>query len=465
MLEAFASEQQKETYLTPMIEGRWFGTMCLSEPHAGSSLSDIRTKATPTDEGHYLIEGSKMWISGGDQDISENIVEMVLAKIPGGPPGVKGISLFIVPKYRVKSDGSLGEFNNIALAGLNHKMGMRGTTNCLLNFGEKGECHGFLVGEPHQGLRYMFHMMNEARIAVGFGASILGLCGFLYSLDYAKNRPQGRHPGDKDPNSLQVMFIEHADVKRMLMAQKAYVEGALGLVLYAQNLIDQNDVSDDPNANQHRNLLLEILTPIVKSWPSEYCLEANKLAIQVLGGYGYTRDYPVERFYRDNRLNHIHEGTHAIHGIDLLGRKVVMHDGAALKALTAQMQATIDAASNIETLADYAQDLKSAINAMHDTTKTATGCDDAKQQLANATAYLDAVGHIVIAWIWLKQATVAEHAIAKANSSDQDFYRGKLSACRFFFRYELPKVYPAFELVSSLDRTCLDATAEEFIGL
>ena len=463
MLEAYGNETQKAMYLPPMIEGNWYGTMCLSEPQAGSSLSDIRTKAVSDGEGQYLITGTKMWISGGDQNISENIIHMVLAKIPGGPAGVKGLSLFIVPKIRVNADGSLGEDNNIALAGLNHKMGHRGTTNCLLNFGEKGDCYGTLIGEPHHGLSYMFHMMNEARTAVGYGAVMSGLAGYLYSLDYARNRPQGRHPHEKDPESPQVMIIEHADVKRMLMAQKAYVEGGLSLVTYCAGLIDAQAVSDDEQEKMGLGLLLDILTPIAKSWPSEFCLEANKHAIQVLGGYGYTREYPVERFYRDNRLNHIHEGTHAIHGIDLLGRKVRMKGGAALHALEQVIQQTINEAAEIDLLSGYANELGAAFSELKNTAMAVAGTDNINLMLANATAYLDAFGHVVVAWLWLKQGLSAHTGLAE-DKGEADFYEGKLAACGYFFRYELPSVYTRFALVSSLDETCLTMNAEQFTG-
>ncbi len=462
MLKAFGTEEQKTTYLPPMVEGRWYGTMCLSEPQAGSSLSDIRTKAEPTDDGYYKITGTKMWISGGEQELSENIVHMVLAKIPGGPAGVKGISLFIVPKYRVNEDGSLGEHNNIALAGLNHKMGHRGTTNTLLNFGEKGECRGYLVGEEHQGLKYMFHMMNEARVGVGNGAVMSALAGYLYSLDYARNRPQGRLPDGKDPTSPQVAIIEHPDVRRILMAQKAYVEGGLSLVTYCAYLLDLQKVSEDQAEIARLDLLLDMLTPMAKSWPSEFCLEANKLAIQVLGGYGYTREYPVERFYRDNRLNHIHEGTHAIHGIDILGRKVRMKGGAALHALVAEITKTIDEAAAVASLADEAAALKAGLEELLATTKTVLACDNLNLALANATLYLDAFGHVVVAWQWLWQALAALKG-EEANGK-QAFYDGKKAACRFFFRYELPKIYPQLKLVAALDDTCLNATAECFVG-
>ena len=462
MLAEFGNDAQKDTYLGPMLEGRWFGTMCLSEPQAGSSLSDITTKAEPTEDGHYLISGNKMWISGGEQEISDNIVHMVLAKIPGGPPGVKGISLFIVPKYRVNEDGSLGEKNNVALAGLNHKMGQRGTTNTLLNFGENGECHGYLIGEEHKGLFYMFHMMNEARIGVGLGATMSGLGGYLYSRQYATERLQGRHPKDKTPASPQVPIIEHTDVKRMLLAQKAYVEGALGLILYCSGLIDQQQTAESKEAYAEAGLLLDILTPIAKSWPSEFCLEANKFAIQILGGYGYTREFPVERHYRDNRLNLIHEGAHAIHGIDLLGRKVSMLDGKALDILKARILEEVDAAGAVAALQPWADSLKSYLDEALSATEKALACGDLNLRFANATLYLDALGHIVLAWMWLRQARAAEAALSSGADQTEAFYKGKLSACRYFFNYELPRVTHWLNIVGGLDTTCLDVGADEF---
>ena len=464
MLNACGSQELKDKYLPGMVAGDWYGTMCLSEPQAGSSLADIRTKAEPLDDGSYRITGTKMWISGGEQDLSENIIHMVLAKIPGGPAGVKGISLFLVPKLRVNEDGSLGEHNNIALAGLNHKMGNRGTTNCLLNFGESGDTIGYLVGNEHEGLSNMFHMMNEARIGVGMAAVIAGLGGYLYSLDYARNRPQGRPLTNRDPESPQVMISEHADVKRMLMTQKASVEGAHLLILYCAELIDRQKLATEAEEKQRIGLLLEILTPICKSWPSEFCLEANKLAIQVLGGYGYTREYPVERYYRDNRLNHIHEGAWAIHGIDILGRKVRMANGAALRILTEEMESTVRKAGKYTELAEYGIQLKAAMTRVHETVAAVGESPDPALALANATVFLDAIGHVVIAWMWLQQAQAAFAGKQQGNAADIAFYDGKLAACRFFFHYELPTVEAKFDLVSSLDRTCYDLQAEHFIG-
>lgn len=461
LLATFGSDEQKQCFLAPMLEGRWFGTMCLSEPQAGSSLSDVRTRAKMRDDGTYSISGSKMWISGGDHEMSENIVHLVLARTPDAPPGVKGISLFIVPKYRVEPGGTLGARNGIALAGLNHKMGQRGTTNCLLNFGEEGETIGLLVGEHNKGLSYMFHMMNEARIGVGHASVMSALAGFLYSLEYAQTRPQGRLPQDKSPLTPQVPIIEHADVKRMLLAQKAASEGGLALCAFCALLVDQQKATADPTARDNLGLLLDLLTPIAKSWPSEHCLEANKLAIQVLGGYGYTRDYPVERLYRDNRLNHIHEGTFGIQAIDLLGRKVRMQNGAALKLLINRIDATIDIAKGTASLTAESSALRSALDALLQTTETVLACDDLNLSLANATIYLDAFGQVVVAWLWLCQALTAREGLSD-NPGDAAFYEGKLAACRYFYRYELPGIHARLELVGSLDDTCLRLGREQF---
>lgn len=464
LLASFGSEEQKAQFLAPMVQGKWFGTMCLSEPQAGSSLSDIRTRAEPVGDGLYRISGSKMWISGGDQEISENIVHLVLAKIPGGLPGVKGISLFIVPKFRVRADGSIGERNDVALAGLNHKMGYRATTNCLLNFGENDDCLGYLVGEPNKGLSYMFHMMNEARTNVGYCSVMSALAGYLYSLDYARTRVQGRLPGQKNPASPQVPIIEHADVKRMLMAQKAAVEGGLALCAYCALLVDRKKVATAPEDIRRLELLLEILTPIAKSWPAEHCLEANKLAIQVLGGYGYTRDYPLERLYRDNRLNHIHEGTFGVQALDLLGRKVRMDGGDAFTLLLETINEIVARADDVPDLADEVAAIRSAITAVERATKAVLECTYADLGLANATLYLDAFGHIVIAWIWLWQAMTAREQM-QSNPDDADLYRGKLAACRYFYRYELPRVNALLAVVEALDDTCFGLRPTEFLGV
>ena len=455
LLITFGNADQRARLARPMLAGRFSGTMCLSEPHAGSSLTDIRCQAIRQDDGSYLLSGSKMWISGGDHELAETIVHLVLARIPGGPPGVRGISLFAVPRNRIDGDGTVGPNNDVRLAGINHKMGWRGTVNCVLSFGEQGGCRAELVGLPHHGLEYMFQMMNAARIGVGMNAVALGYAGYLHALAYARERPQGRPVAARDPKALPVPILRHGDVRRMLLAQKCWVEGGLALVLYCARLSDEERCAEDPAAKESLILLLELLTPIAKSWPSEFCLEANKLAIQVLGGYGYTRDYPVERLYRDNRLNHIHEGTHGIHGLDLLGRKVALQGGGAMRELAARIGETIAEARADKNLAEHAASLAAALADIGKTTEilVAAMAKDPERALANATLYLDSLGHLVVAWRWLVQALAAAHA--EDSTADRDFYAGKLAACQFFFRYELPSITPKLALLRSLDDTAL----------
>lgn len=455
LLLAHGSAEQIDTWVRPMMEGRFFGTMCLSEPQAGSSLADIRTRAEPAEDGAFRLHGNKMWISGGEHELSENIVHLVLAKLPGAPAGVKGISLFLVPRFLLNADGSIAERNDVVLAGLNHKMGYRGTTNTLLNFGEgryrpggRAGAVGWLVGEPHKGLSYMFHMMNEARIGVGLGAAALGYTGYLHSLQYARERLQGRLPINKDPSSDPVPLIAHADVRRMLLAQKSYVEGGLALNLYCACLVDQEREAL-PEERDQVTLLLDMLTPIAKSWPSQWCLAANDLAIQVHGGYGYTRDYNVEQFYRDNRLNPIHEGTHGIQALDLLGRKVVMQQGAGLDLLVQTIQQCTRSAAAVPVLAEYAAELDAAVFRIVEITRQLHRTGQPELTLANASVYLEAMGHIVMAWIWLEQLQVAA-------GRDDDFYRGKMQAGQYFFRWELPKISPWLDLLASMDTSCLD---------
>ena len=483
LLMVHGSDLQKQVFAANEFNGRFSGTMCLSEPQAGSSLSDVTTRATPDGEGfeadalgpRYRLKGNKMWISSGEHELSENIIHLVLAKIPDSHgqlvPGVKGISLFIVPKKMVGTDGQLtGERNDVALAGLNHKCGWRGTTNTLLNFGEgkypvRGESGagldsagsgavGYLVGKPGEGLRCMFHMMNEARIGVGMAATMLGMAGYYASLDYAKNRPQGRPSGagGKDASRPQVRIIEHADIKRMLLAQKAYSEGALALALYSARLVDEQHTGSAEDADVAR-LLLEVLTPIVKSFPSEWCLEANSLAIQIHGGYGYTRDFPVEQYWRDNRLNMIHEGTHGIQAMDLLGRKVLMENGRGLQLLAERMLSTASKAEG--SWGPEAAALRDALHQVGQATQQAWDGAEPAQALANAVPYLQAFGHTVIAWIWLDVA-------ASLEGNDTPAAQGRRAACRYFFRYELPKIGAWLNVVKSRDPTCADLPEEAF---
>jgi butyryl-CoA dehydrogenase len=480
LLMVHGTALQKQVFALNEFSGRFSGTMCLSEPQAGSSLSDVLTRAVPDGEGfdadplgpRYRLKGHKMWISAGEHELTENIVHLVLAKIPDEHgklvPGTKGISLFIVPKKLVDTEGQLtGERNDVALAGLNHKCGWRGTTNTLLNFGEgkypvRGEAGavGYLVGQAGKGLHCMFHMMNEARIGVGLAATMLGMAGYAASLDYAKNRPQGRPmgPGGKDAAQPQIRIIEHADVKRMLLAQKAYCEGALALELYCARLVDEQHTGDAGAADEAR-LLLEVLTPIAKSWPSEWCLEANSLAIQVHGGYGYTRDFPVEQYWRDNRLNMIHEGTHGIQGMDLLGRKVLMENGRGLQLLAARIHATIDKAGLIAELVPHASALGEALRHVGTATQAAWATGKPGDALANAVPYLQAFGHTVLAWIWLDVALASRTAAAGAATPA---HTGRMAAARYFFHYELPKIGAWLKVVESRDQTCADCPEEAF---
>jgi alkylation response protein AidB-like acyl-CoA dehydrogenase len=488
LLMVHGTDLQKEVFAKNEFSGRFSGTMCLSEPQAGSSLSDVTTRAVPDGDDfeaeplgpRYRLKGNKMWISAGEHELTENIIHLVLAKIPGPDgkliAGTRGISLFIVPKKLVDVSGELtGVRNDVALAGLNHKLGWRGTTNTLLNFGEgkypvAGEAGGafgdgtgavgYLVGKPHEGLRCMFHMMNEARIGVGMAATMLGMAGYHASLDYAKNRPQGRPSGvaGKDAAQPQIRIIEHADVKRMLLAQKSYCEGALALELYCARLVDEQHTAG-PHAADDARALLEVLTPIAKSWPSEWCLEANSLAIQVLGGYGYTRDFPVEQYWRDNRLNMIHEGTHGIQALDLLGRKVLMEGGRALKLLQARVQSTIAKASQIGELKDHAAALGKALQHLGSATQAAWATGNPQDALANAVPYMQAFGHTVLAWIWLDVACAsvghnATHSIAA--------HAGITGATAYFYDYELPKITAWLAVVESRNLLCANLPEEAF---
>ena len=481
LLMVHGSAAQQRVFAHNEFSGRWAGTMCLSEPQAGSSLGDISTRALPDGAdfasdalgARYRLRGSKMWISAGDHELTENIVHLVLAKIPDEsgrlPPGVKGISLFVVPKRLVNAQGELtGERNDVALAGLNHKLGWRGTTNTLLNFGEgqypvRGHAGavGYLVGQPGQGLQCMFHMMNEARIGVGMAATMLGLAGYYASLTYAKSRPQGRAltSAGKSADQPPVRIMEHADVKRMLLAQKSYGEGALALELYCARLIDEQHTGS-PEAADEARLLLELLTPIAKSWPSEWCLEANSLAIQVHGGYGYTRDFAVEQYWRDNRLNMIHEGTHGIQAADLLGRKVRMEAGRGLQLLGERMARTQAQGLSRPEFAEYAHALDAAWHEVLAATQAAWAGGDAVKALANAVPYMQAFGHTVLAWMWLDVACAgAPPTSAQAVPPAQ---LGREAAMRYFFNYELAKTPAWLGVVARQDLTCAQLPEEAF---
>ena len=454
LIATFGNPQQIAHFAQPQIAGEWFGTMCLSEPQAGSSLGDIRTRAVPDGEdafgARYQISGNKMWISGGDQNISDNIVHLVLAKVPDAegrlPEGTPGISLFIVPK--ILPDGSR---NDIAVAGINHKMGYRGTANCLLNFGEKGGAIGWCVGEPGQGLRQMFQMMNEARINVGLGAAALGYRSYRLSVQYAKERSQGRPVGARGGPA--VAIINHPDVRQMLLTQKVYAEGALALCLYSARLVDLE--KNDANAAS----LLGLLTPVTKTWPSEHGLLANDLAIQIHGGYGYTRDFDVEQLWRDNRLNPIHEGTTGIQAIDLLGRKI-LRDSQGIALLTEQIEKTCLAARQDVVLGDFVDSLTDDWAQICNAIATLAEIEGAAAY-DNATPFLRAFGHVVMGWLWLDQAVTARQLIREGHETDP-ICAGKVIACQFFFEFEMPKVAAWLSPVVTRSKTACQASLDMF---
>jgi alkylation response protein AidB-like acyl-CoA dehydrogenase len=440
----YGTAAQKEIFMAPQLEGRWTGTMALSEPQAGSSLADITTRAVADgadDLGpRYRLSGTKMWISAGDHDASDNIVHLVLAKIPGPDgkliAGTKGISIFIVPKFLPD-----GERNDVVLAGLNHKMGNRGTTNTLLNFGEatkyepngRSGAVGWLVGEVGQGLPIMFRMMNEARIGVGLGAAMAGYRGYRLALDYARNRPQGRPIGNRDAASRQVAIIEHPDVKRMLLACKAYSEGALALILYCSKLVDESRTAESLEAREQAEAILGLLTPVAKTWPSEYGLAANELAIQVHGGYGYTRDFDVEQLYRDNRLNAIHEGTTGIQALDLLGRKIMRDGGKIFMRFATVVLQLADAAPH--DFAGEAAGLRRAIAELTASVETLRAANGETEMMGNATNFLSAFGHTVLGFIWLSIVSALP-----GGAAGEDAAAGRRAAARFFFAFEMPKI-------------------------
>jgi butyryl-CoA dehydrogenase len=461
LLAAHGTPEQQATWMAPLVEGRFFGTMALSEADAGSSLADLTTVAVPADDGSYRLRGTKMWITATDHDLGENIVNLVLARLPDAPPGTRGISLFLVPRFLPDDQGAHTVPNDVRVVGLNHKMGWRAAVNTMWSLGDEEGAVGWMVGEPHRGLSYMFHMMNEARTAVGLGAAALAWAGYRHSLQYARERPQGRPVNRRDPSSPQVPIVAHADVRRMLLSQKALAEGGLALGLFAATLVDRQRTAESAEEAARLELLLDVLTPIVKAWNSHHGLRANDDAIQVLGGAGYTRDHPVERLYRENRLNPIHEGTNGIQAIDLLGRKILGKGGAAvlLQTIGASIAATEDEGPVARELA---ASLQVALQRVVQTT-TSLGAvaqtGDAELLLANATPYLHLVGHVVVAWLWLDVARVAEPLHA---TGGDPFHAGKIAAARYFHRWELPRTAHWAALLDPIDRTCLDMPVDAF---
>ncbi len=464
LILTYGTNDLAETYIPRMFAGEWQGTMALTEPQAGSSLSDITTRAEPTEQGYYKIRGQKIFISAGDHDGVENVIHMMLAKIKGAPPGVKGISLFLVPKKRLKSDGAL-EPNDLTVATVYHKLGYRGCPITQLSMGENDDCRGYLIGEPHKGLTYMFQMMNEARIGVGMQATAIASAAYYASLEYAKERPQGRRLSGKDPTLPQIPIIEHADIRRMLLFQRAVTEGALSVILQCAMYTDLAR-TENTEQKERYELLLDLLTPVAKSYPSENGIMAVSQGLQILGGYGYCQEFPLEQYYRDIRIHPIHEGTTGIQALDLLGRKVVMKNGQALRVYLEEVQAIIQDALAHEALRPYAERLKEALEklqtvTMHRVQFALQG--DVEKFLADATLYLEFFGIIAIAWQWLIQGLVAQKGLAADCSAlDRQFYEGKLHTMRYFFHYEVPKTLGLAARLMESDRLTVDMSSAIF---
>lgn len=441
LLETFGDDALRARFLGKLYAGEWTGTMALTEPQAGSSLADVTTRATAAADGSYRLKGAKLFISAGDHDLTENVVHLVLARIDGAPPGTKGISLFAVPKRREGAAGLAD--NDVQVTGLIHKIGWRGLPSLALAFGERDDCHGWLVGPPHQGLRCMFQMMNEARLMVGLNAAATASVAFHEALAYARERKQGRPLGVADASAPQVPLVAHADVRRMLLRQKAIVEGALGLLGLTARLADLAQHATDADERSRSQLLLDLLTPIAKSFPAERGFEANALALQVHGGYGYSSEYLPEAWLRDQKLNSIHEGTTGIQGLDLLGRKVVAKGGAALLAFAGEVQAALARPGEV---GFATAPLAEALEALVSTTSTlgARGAEgDVQGMLAHSTDFLELASVVAVGWVWL---TLAKRSLGRGD----DFAKGLRAAAQYWFETELPRV-PA------LARLCLDA--------
>ena len=459
LLESFGSAELQREFMARMYSGQWTGTMALTEPQAGSSLADVKTRAMPTAAGHYLIRGSKIFISAGDHDLTENVVHLTLARIAGAPAGVRGISLFAVPRRRREGEELVD--NDVSVAGMIHKIGWRGLPSLAMEFGERDDCHGWLVGEPGRGLACMFQMMNEARLMVGANGVATASVAYHEAVSYARERPQGRPLTKKtSAQSLgepQVPIVEHADVRRMLLRQKAIVEGGLSLIATTAYQADLAEHATTQAERTRAALLLDLLTPVAKSFPAERGFEANTLALQVHGGYGYSSEFLPEAWLRDQKLNSIHEGTTGIQGLDLLGRKVMAQGGAALQLLAQEVGQTIERAQRAGVAPAWIEPLQGAVQTVGQLTlqlaqKGLAG--EVEAMLLHSADYLELLSILIVGWQWLQQAAVArarlgEEAARVLTSADRDFYEGKLCTAQYWLLTEVPRVTTLAALCAS----------------
>jgi len=462
----FANQELKDKYVPKMLTGDWGGTMCLTEPQAGSSLSDIVTKATPTDDGFYKISGQKIFISGGDYQLADNIVHLVLARIEGAPKGTKGISLFIVPKQTINADGIFSD-NDVTTVADFQKLGQRGYCTTHLGFGDADTCKGWLVGEENYGLKYMFLMMNAARIGVGRGAAAIAMAAYRTSLQYANERPQGRKltsSGKKNPNDNQSLIIEHPDVRRMLLLQKAIVEGSMSLVFLAAKYHDIITASSDEKEKEKYNLLLEMITPMVKTYPSEAGATSVNNGVQVLGGYGFCTDFILQQYYRDIRIFSLYEGTTGIQSQDLLGRKVTMANGKGLELLASEIMKTITAASKHKSLQQYASALGEKLQVSqkvlaHLLPYAQKG--NYERYLADANLFMEFLSIVTIGWLWLEMAVDSANKLESEDKKHSKvFYESKIHTMKFFFTYEIPKTTSLAESMLKNEETTIKTETE-----
>ena len=443
LITSFGTAEQKAAFSSKMLSGEWTGTMCLTETQAGSSLSDVATSATPQADGTYKIKGQKIFISAGDHDVRDNIVHLVLARIDGAPKGTKGISLFIVPKKRLNTEGVL-ESNDVASIGIYHKMGQKATPAMHLGFGEKDDCIGYLLGAENRGLPQMFVMMNGARLGVGMGGVHIGSAAYYASLQYANERPQGRRLNEKNALGEPTTIIHHPDVRRMLLQQKAFVEGGLCFILQCYTYLDSEKGTTDPSVKQHYNDLLELLTPVAKTYGAEAGIVSVNQGIQVLGGYGYTEDFELEQLARDVRIMSLYEGTTGIQAQAVLGRQIPRNGGAAVDLWLTEVKKALDIAYSLPKSKIYAALLEAELTEWQKTTAhllTIAGKGNAEVFLSDATLYLELFGILNVAWQWLRMGSVAETALAQSGVNDIDtaFYASKMHTMQYFFHYELPK--------------------------
>lgn len=474
LVQQLGSEEQKRVYLKNMFSGKWAGTMLLTESEAGSDVGALTTKAVKNADGTYSITGTKIFISGGDQNLTENIIHPVLARIEGAPEGTAGISMFLVPKYRVNDDGSIGEFNNVECIAVEEKMGLHGNATCALALGGKGDCIGTLLGEENKGLQGMFLMMNESRHFVGCQGLAVATASYMYALDYSRNRIQSRHIlAGKDYSAPKVAIIEHPDVRRQLLTMKAYVEGMRSLLYFYDHCFDLIDIEEDDAQKQRLSYLIEVLTPIAKGYCTDKGLEVTSTGIQVYGGYGYISEYPMEQLFRDSRIFMIYEGTNGIHAIDFLGRKMSMKKGAAFQVFLEEIEKCIDQAAKIEGLEALSDKMKAAFEKFKATTTFMAGASRSENLLnayAAATPLLDAAGDITMAWMLLWRASVAAPKLAKLAGSmapearkakaekhkDAAYYEGQIKTAEFFINTKIPVMLGQLDAVMGLDGAAVE---------